>query len=144
MSRALNPKDSGTYAWVISLSPTGLPIGGCGLDPGSVDQEGTAEIGYWLGEEYWGKGYGSEMCTALTAYAFGLERGIEGDRIPLVRVGATVTGGNVASGNVLVKCGYRHEGTLRRIVWRLGERKDLEMYGLLREEWEEVRANSNR
>jgi RimJ/RimL family protein N-acetyltransferase len=138
LTKALNPKESGVYAWTISLAPTGPPIGGCGLEPGSDIHCRNAEIGYWLGEEYWGNGYGSELCAALTRWAFEQPKGVSGEGESLLRIGAGVYGGNVGSGRVLRRCGYRLEGTMRGIVWKWGERRDLEVYGLLREEWEEL------
>lgn len=137
MARAHNSKDSGVYAWTISLTPEGPPIGGVGLEPGSDIHYRTGEMGYWIGEEYWGRGYASEVCAAMTNYAFGLEKGVKGDGDRLLRMGATVHSGNPGSGRVLTKCGYTLEGVMRGVVWKYGERMDLEIYGLLREEWED-------
>jgi RimJ/RimL family protein N-acetyltransferase len=139
ISKSLNSKESGVYAWTISLTPEGPPIGGCGLEQGVDIHCRVAEIGYWLGEAYWGRGYMREVCTALTEYVFKLERGLDGEGERLLRIGAGVYGGNVGSGRVLVRCGYRLEGVMRGCVWKWGERRDLEMYGMLREEWEEMK-----
>ncbi|KIW06896.1 uncharacterized protein PV09_02566 [Verruconis gallopava] len=135
MLKALNPKKSNVYAWVVSLTPEGPPIGGCGFVPGTDVLRRNAEIGYWLGEEFWGKGYATLVCDALTNWAFEQEQGITGEK--LQRVGAQVYGGNKGSEKVLMKCGYKHEGTMRDIVYKWGEVRDLKAYGMRRLDWEQ-------
>jgi RimJ/RimL family protein N-acetyltransferase len=80
-----------------------------------------------------------EVCAALTGYGFALERGLDGESESLLRIEAGIFSGNVRSGRVLSRCGFRFEGVIRGSVWKWGERRDLEMYGMLREEWEEMR-----
>jgi RimJ/RimL family protein N-acetyltransferase len=66
----------------------------------------SAEIGYWLGEAWWGKGLVTEAVKAVTAYAV--------DRHGLSRVFAVPFAHNTASVRVLEKAGYVLEGRLRR------------------------------
>jgi RimJ/RimL family protein N-acetyltransferase len=66
----------------------------------------SAEIGYWLGEPFWGRGIASEALSAVTTYAT--------ERHGLTRLFALPFASNVASCRVLEKAGYRLEARLRR------------------------------
>lgn len=91
-----------------------------------------AELGYWIGKPYWSCGYCTEACRAVLAYAFGT--------LGLQRVYAHHMARNPASGRVMQKAGMSHEGTLRQHL-RKGERfEDVELYGILRSEWEGIGA----
>ncbi|KAF3053454.1 hypothetical protein E8E11_008349 [Didymella keratinophila] len=60
--------------WAICLSSAPeTVIGGCGLKPGVDVQTHCAEVGYWIGEEHWGKGLITEMLGALTQWVFTAE-----------------------------------------------------------------------
>jgi len=86
-----------------------------------------AELGYWIGREFWGRGYATESAAALIAHGF--------RELDLLRIHAGHFARNPASGRVLEKVGMRREGVLRRHVLRWGRREDEVMWGLLREEW---------
>lgn len=92
------------------------------LDPAND----AAELGYWIGRKYWGRGYATESARAVVAWAF--------DTLAIHRVHAGHFPRNPASGRVLRKLGMRHEGTLRQHVKKGGGYLDLEKYGLLRGE----------
>ena len=66
----------------------------------------SAEIGYWLGEPFWGRGIATEALSAVTAWAF--------EHHQLTRIFALPFAGNRASCRVLEKAGYVLEATLRR------------------------------
>ena len=86
-----------------------------------------AELGYWLGIDAWGAGYATEAASALVDFGFG--------ELELARIYAQVLEGNAASCRVLDKLGMIHEGLRRRHV-RKGKRLvDVDLYGLLRDEW---------
>ena len=74
-------------------------IGGVGLTPSDND---FCELGYWLGVEYWGRGYATEACRGLLHYA-------ETDTSHR-RFKADVHTGNFASSNVLEKVGFQQVG----------------------------------
>ena len=82
-----------------------------------------AELGYWIGVPYWGKGYATEASRALVDYGFGT--------LGLRRIFASHFANNPASARVLRKIGMRHEGSLRAHVLKWGEFIDLEMYGMV-------------
>ena len=82
-----------------------------------------AELGYWIGVPYWGKGYATEAARALVKYGF--------ETPQLHRIFASHFVNNSASARVLGKIGMRHEGSLRAHVLKWGEFLDLEMYGMV-------------
>lgn len=83
----------------------------------------TAEIGYWLGEPFWGRGIVTEAVSLLTEHLF--------KDIKVPRVQARVYGWNEASGRVLEKCGFTLEGRLRNAAFKDGEIVDSLFYGKL-------------
>ncbi len=90
-------------------------------------QDARAELGYWIGVPYWGQGYATEAAAALLAYGF--------QALGLARIHACHFAGNTASGRVLQKIGMTHEGRQRQHVLKDGQPQDLELYGILREEF---------
>ncbi len=100
-------------------------IGGIGFYIQSDIYRRTAEIGYWLGEPFWGKGIATEAVRALTAYAF--------ENSDLVRMYAGVFEGNAASCRVLEKAGYSLESRARKSVLKAGRILDQLMFVKLRE-----------
>ena len=110
----------------ITLRSNGQQIGGVGL---RIDeQHQNAELGYWLGVPYWGQGYAKEAARELLRYGF--------DELRLHRIYASHFKHNVASGRILVKLGMRHEGCQREQIRKWDRFIDLELYGLLRQDWE--------
>ena len=87
-----------------------------------------AEIGYWIGLPYWGRGYATEAARAVLRYGF--------DEWSLHRIEAFHFARNPSSGRVMQKLGMRHEGTMRGDIKKWGEYQDTLMYGVLREEWQ--------
>lgn len=86
-----------------------------------------AELGYWIGKPYWGRGYATEAARAVVDYAF--------RTLGLNRVQADHLARNPGSGRVLQKLGMRHEGTLREYAHHWGRFEDLELYALVREDY---------
>jgi [ribosomal protein S5]-alanine N-acetyltransferase len=68
----------------------------------------TAEIGYWLGRAYWGRGIMTEAVKAITKYGF--------DELGLIRIHASTFPQSKASMRVLEKAGYKFEGVLRKNI----------------------------
>lgn len=108
----------------ITAADSGELIGAIGLIL-ALEHE-RAELGYWIGRPHWGRGYATEAAAALVAYGF--------DVLGLARIHAAHFSDNPASGRVLQKVGMAHEGRQRRHILKWGERRDLELYGMLREE----------
>jgi RimJ/RimL family protein N-acetyltransferase len=110
----------------ITLRDDGRQIGGVGLR--LDEQHQHAELGYWLGVPYWGKGYATEAARELLRYGF--------EDLGLHRIFASHFKPNPASGRILVKLGMRHEGCQREHLRKWDQFVDSEMYGILRQEWE--------
>ncbi len=91
-------------------------IGGIGLTFRGDIHRRSAEIGYWLGEPFWGRGIATAALRALTDYAFANHN--------LVRVNASVFEWNPASMRVLEKVGYVLEGRLRKSITKDGQTID--------------------
>lgn len=96
-----------------------------------VEPGHQAELGYWIGAPFWGQGYATEAAREVVSYAF--------TELGLVRVHAHHLSRNPASGRVLQRVGMRHEGRLRHHARRWGAFEDLELYGMLVEEWHALR-----
>jgi ribosomal-protein-alanine N-acetyltransferase len=87
----------------------------------------SAEIGYWLGEPFWGKGIATSAVKALTEFAF--------TNFLLSRIYAHVFEGNIASEKVLLKAGYVKEATLKNAVFKGGKFLDQYIYAILKEDF---------
>ena len=87
-----------------------------------------AEIGYWTGLAFWGRGFCTEAAAAVVRHAF--------ESLGLHRIFAHHMARNPASGRVMQKIGMRHEGTLRGHVLKWGVHEDLELYGMVRDDFE--------
>ena len=82
-----------------------------------------AEIGYWLGEDFWGKGYMTEAALQIIHYAF--------EELHLTGFWASVYKENIASERVVEKCGFRYHHTLEDFLFPLiGERHTSLVYTL--------------
>ena len=90
-------------------------------------EDDIAEIGYWIGVPYWGRGYASEAAEAVIRYGF--------EDLGLNKIYAAHFARNPASGRVLQKLGMSHEGTLRQHHRKWDEYVDSEVYGILKSEW---------
>lgn len=101
---------------------------GSGLIEIDADSRASAEIGYMLCREVWGRGYASELARALVAH--GLRD------LGLHRVWGKCDARNLASARVLEKCGMQREGLLREHVWLDGQWRSSLVFGILRQEWE--------
>jgi RimJ/RimL family protein N-acetyltransferase len=102
----------------------GIAVGGIGLELGTDVARRSAEIGYWLGEPFWGRGLATEALRAVTEYAF--------RTFDICRIEAGVFGWNPASARVLEKVGYTLEGRSRLAIVKDGRMGDRLLYGLVR------------
>ena len=85
----------------------------------------TSEVGYWLGQEHWGRGTMTRALRAAVPWAF--------ERYDLIRIEAGVLETNPASGRVLEKAGFRLEARLERSVIKDGVVLDRLLYVRFRE-----------
>lgn len=110
-----------TYA---CIAIAGEAVGGIGLTPGHDVERFSAELGYWLGEAFWGRGIVTEAVRAVTAHAL--------SALGLERVFAMPYAGNRSSCRVLEKCGYAREARLRSAVFKGGRFSDQLLYARVR------------
>jgi ribosomal-protein-alanine N-acetyltransferase len=103
----------------------GEAAGGVGLFLQEDVSRFTAEIGYWLGEAYWGRGLMSGVVRRFTDYAFAT--------FDLNRIYGNVFDWNAASARVLEKAGYEFEGRHRRAAVKDGRVVDNLLYAVVRE-----------
>ena len=104
----------------LAIVVEGAAVGGIGIELQPDVHRRSAEIGYWLGEEYWGRGIMTEAVRATTRYAI--------ERFDLCRVFAGVFDTNPASVRVLEKAGYTFEGRMRKSVVKAGAVLDQLLY----------------
>lgn len=95
-------------------------VGGIGYLPHSDVERISAEIGYWLGEPFWGRGITTEALSAVTRYAI-RQHGLK-------RVYAVPYDANEASCRVLEKAGYSLEGRMRKSAIKDGKVVDQFLY----------------
>ena len=117
----------------LSQSPTphraivvdGLAVGTIGLKLGTDVERISAELGYWLGAPYRGRGIMTEAIRAFTDEAF--------ETFSLTRIFALPFAHNVPSCRALEKAGYVLEGILRRSCIKEGRILDQSQYARVRE-----------
>lgn len=100
--------------------------GGIGLQPLSDQSRVTAELGYWLGRTFWGRGLAGAVVGPFVDWAFGRFPGI-------LRIQACVYEGNPASERVLERNGFLREGVLRRSIIKRGRVLDQSVWARLRD-----------
>lgn len=93
------------------------------------------ELGFWIGKPHWNTGYCTEAGQAVLEYGF--------SRLNLNRIYANHFSRNAASGRVMQKLGMLHEGHARQHVKKGDRFEDIEIYGILKEEWEAIRTPAN-
>lgn len=118
--------DDGNVNFVVAVDDQ--PVGSLGVH-GVDDADGSAELGVFLAEEYWGQGYGTEAGRLATGYAF--------DQHRRHRVVARVFEGNERSARVWEKLGFELDGVHREAVYVDGEYRDVRYYSVLEDEWDD-------
>jgi RimJ/RimL family protein N-acetyltransferase len=113
--------DGSRVTYALTLRDGGALVGAAGLAITAAHRR--AELGYWVGVPYWGRGYCTEASGALLAFAFG--------PLALHRVEAHHFTRNPASGRVMQKLGMRLEGVHRGAVLKDGRFEDLAHYAVL-------------
>ena len=113
--------------WAIARKEDNLVIGSCGYT-NWVAEWRKVEIGYELGRAYWGQGIMTEALGAIIRFGF--------HRMNLNRIEAMVMPANTASAQVLKKLGFMEEGLLREVGYWKGQHHDLNMYSLLKRDYQ--------
>jgi RimJ/RimL family protein N-acetyltransferase len=111
------------YTWAICLRATDELMGG--INAMVNTRHARAELGYWLGFEFWNKGIMSEAVQAVMDWGFA--------QLTLHRIEASCHIENPGSYRVMEKCGMRREGLLRGYLRKNGEFRDLYIYAIIKE-----------
>ena len=123
-----HPYNLGDAAWWIAnsgethfgIEVDGVIAGCIGFDRDEDVFRLSAEIGYWLGRNYWGKGIATAALSTLTDRVFATT--------DIVRLYAGVFAWNAASARVLEKSGYVFEGRKKSAVFKDGQLIDELLY----------------
>jgi [ribosomal protein S5]-alanine N-acetyltransferase len=110
-----------------AIAVDGKAVGGIGYTLHQDVERISAEIGYWLGTPFWGRGIMTAALMALTRYAFD-------QHAELRRIYAVPFAWSGASIRVLEKAGYRLEGRMRQSAIKDGRVSDQLLYAILRGE----------
>lgn len=109
-----------------AIEVDGRAVGSIGIFVKDDVYEKSAELGYWLSEEYWREGITSRAVQMICREAFAT--------FDIVRIFAEPYAYNAGSRGVLEKAGFTYEGTMRNGVYKNGEIYSYCMYSFLREE----------
>ena len=127
ISAMLSADESETFAFAITVD--NMVIGSISIfRQGNIHRQ-TAELGYYIAEEYWGKGIMTEAVKQICEYVFA--------KSDIIRIYAEPFAYNIASCRVLEKVGFQYEGTLRSNAVKNGRVIDMEIYSLLKAEIKE-------
>ena len=122
ISAMLAANENDTFAFAITVN--GKVIGSIGaFRQGNIHRQ-TAELGYYIAEEYWGKGIMTEAVKQLCDYVF--------SNTDIIRIYAEPFAYNIGSCRVLEKAGFQYEGTLRSNALKNGNVFDMKMYSKLK------------
>ena len=117
------PKPATDLAIVVD----GKAVGGIGIVLQNDVERIGAEIGYWIGENYWNKGIMTKVVKEMTEYVF--------LNFPLHKIYAPIFDFNIASQKVLQKAGFEREGILKQAAIKNDKIIDLHYYSLLKNQW---------
>jgi ribosomal-protein-alanine N-acetyltransferase len=112
--------------YAIVRRKTGKLIGAIGLELSMRNE--SAELGYWIGNRHWNRGYATEAAEVMLMYGF--------TELCLNRIQAHHMTRNPASGRILEKIGMKREGVLRQHIKKCGSFEDIIVYSILREDYQ--------
>ncbi len=112
-----------------AIEVDGRAAGGIGVNVKEDVYEKSAELGYWLAQEYWRQNIMSRAVVRICEEAF--------ETFDIVRIFAEPFADNAGSRGVLEKAGFTYEGMMRDGVYKGGKIHSYCMYSALRGEWKE-------
>ena len=130
-------EEIGIGRWAMVNKQTNEFIGWSGLKLNTITLNGHTnffDVGYRIIRKFWGNGYATEALREIIKFGFsgslpcGALNRIQGDTVP----------GNVASEAVLKKIGFKEEGLLRESGYWKGRFHDLNCFGLIKSEYNEI------
>jgi len=125
ISAMLSADPNTTYEWAITVD--GAVVGSVGVFRKDNIHRLTAEIGYYVAEEYWGKGVMTEAVKQACCYIFA--------HTDIVRIFAEPFALNLGSCRILEKAGFAFEGLMKKNAIKNGVLLDMKLYALLKEDY---------
>lgn len=110
------------YAFAITINDK--VIGSIGVFRKDNIHSKTAEMGYYIGEEYWGQGIGTSAVKQVCKYIF--------ENTDIIRIFAEPFAYNFESCRILEKSGFLYEGTLRKNAAKNGVVLDMKLYSIIK------------
>ncbi len=129
--RRTNAGEIGKCVYAITKAENGEFLGCCALEPHVTDND-TLEIGYWLGEPHWNRGYATEAAHALIDMAFRTR--------DIAHIDARCRVTNIASRRVIQKCGFQFQGSGMVGSLAMGGMMPVEWYRLDRKTWMSLKS----
>lgn len=124
ISAMLSADENETFAFAITVDDKA--VGSIGVFRQGNIHRRTAELGYYLAEEYWGRGLMTQAVEQVCAHVFAVS--------DILRIYAEPFAHNAASCRVLEKAGFQYEGTLRKNAVKNGSVIDMKLYARLKTE----------
>lgn len=107
-----------------AIDVNGEAVGGIGIHPKGDIECKNAEMGYWIGEPFWGKGIMTKAIIQMIDYGF--------DNFEIDRIFARPFGSNIGSQKALEKAGFTLEGRFEKTLYKFGEYEDELIYAVRR------------
>lgn len=123
ITAALGADKTSNFAFAVTVD--GTAAGSISITRCGNIHSRSAELGYYIAEEYWGKGIMTDAVRQACRFVF--------ERTDIIRIFAEPFAYNTASCRVLEKCGFQYEGTLRKNAVKNGKILDMKLYALVRE-----------
>ena len=123
ISTMLSADENETFAFAITVD--NIAVGSISVFRQGNIHRRTAELGYYIAEEYWGRGIMTEAVRQICEYVF--------SKSDITRIYAEPFAYNTASCRVLEKAGFQYEGTLRSNAIKNGKVIDMKMYSKIKE-----------
>jgi ribosomal-protein-alanine N-acetyltransferase len=111
-------------ARIFAIEVDGIACGSIGIFPQADVHRKNAEMGYWLAEEYWGRGIITEAIKRTIEYGF--------NNFDINRIFARPYSTNLASQRVLEKAGMKREARLEKSIYKNGQYMDEYIFSILK------------
>ncbi len=107
---------------ILAIDVAGEFVGAIGIHPKDDIMLKNAELGYWLGEPFWGKGIMTKAIQQMVKYGFA--------NFEINRIYAIPFGSNIASQKALEKAGFKLEGRFEKTIFKNGRYEDELVYAV--------------
>jgi [ribosomal protein S5]-alanine N-acetyltransferase len=107
-----------------AIAVDGIACGSIGVFPQADVHRKSAEMGYWLAEEYWGRGIITEAIRQMVGYGF--------KTFDINRIFARPFSSNLASQRVLLKAGLKLEARLEKSIYKNGQFLDELIFSIIK------------